>query len=136
MPRCPDCNKFVSLDEPEVEVDGEDLISGGVCIEVTITLQCAECGTELKSHTLVHEDIVSCPNCGEDNLDELSLEDVEATGQEIYEDAFSVKTGRKLKNQQKYYGAEISYTVVCAKCEESTAYTAIVRDLPGAFEEC
>jgi hypothetical protein len=46
--RCPDCNKFVSLelaDEPEAELEvSEGVVSG----TVRLVRQCADCGTELK----------------------------------------------------------------------------------------
>lgn len=53
--RCPDCNKFVSLelaDEPEVEVvQCEDTGDGKatLTLNVTLTKVCAECGTELQT---------------------------------------------------------------------------------------
>ncbi len=52
--RCPDCNKFVSLeleDEPEVEVvQCEDTGDGKAILTLTVILNkvCAECGTALK----------------------------------------------------------------------------------------
>jgi hypothetical protein len=47
--RCPDCNKFVSMDlgdspDMNIDVDAEGTING----DVTITRNCTECGTELK----------------------------------------------------------------------------------------
>jgi len=49
MARCTDCNKFVSLelgDNPDmnIDIDEEGVITG----DVTITRNCAECGTEMK----------------------------------------------------------------------------------------
>jgi hypothetical protein len=47
--RCPDCNKFVSNNEadPEVQDDSPALEDGGVSVEVRIVNECADCGTEL-----------------------------------------------------------------------------------------
>ncbi len=48
--RCPDCNKFVSFDEgnvDDVEADIDDE-SGTVTVSGRVVLPCAECGTELK----------------------------------------------------------------------------------------
>jgi hypothetical protein len=52
--RCPDCNKFVSYDEsnPEVEGDPEVTEDGDVTVSVRVVLPCAECGQELKDCTL------------------------------------------------------------------------------------
>ena len=52
MARCPDCNKFVSYDDGDVDVQSEDVESGEVRVEVRIVKTCAECGTELKEATL------------------------------------------------------------------------------------
>lgn len=134
--RCPDCNKFVSYADPEAEVESEELISGEVCIEVRVSLPCAECSTELKEAYLTYEETVECPNCGKEHLDELSMEEVDAAGQEIYEDAFSEKTGKKLKHQKKFYGAEVNFTIHCDKCGESEQHTGYVQELPESFEEC
>ena len=54
--RCPDCNKFVSFDEadPEVNTLGIDE-DGQVNAEVRIVNTCADCGTELKEITFEME---------------------------------------------------------------------------------
>lgn len=55
MPRCGDCNKFVSLEPDEPEVTTEDLTINGTAdyqIDVTITNNCAECGTALRTAEL------------------------------------------------------------------------------------
>jgi len=136
MARCEDCNKFVSFDEPQAEVESDDIISGEVCIDVRVVLPCAECSTEIKETTLVYEETVECPTCGQDHLDELSIEDANATGQEIYEDAFSPKTGKKLKHQTKYYGAEVTFMLCCERCGESEEHTGYVKELPSSFDDC
>ncbi len=49
MARCSDCNKFVSLelgDSPDMNLDIDD--EGNITGDVTITRNCAECGTEMK----------------------------------------------------------------------------------------
>ncbi len=48
MARCPDCNKFVSLDssqDPECTLDVDE--SGNVSGSVQITNSCEQCGTEM-----------------------------------------------------------------------------------------
>lgn len=51
--RCPDCNKFVSMENGEPEVNGVNCTynNGGfdVTCEVHHTRNCADCGTELKA---------------------------------------------------------------------------------------
>jgi hypothetical protein len=53
--RCPDCNKFVSLElgEPEVtsdpEVEETDKGKGIVRLTISVPKVCAECGTEMQT---------------------------------------------------------------------------------------
>lgn len=49
--RCPDCNKFVSFDEPAVEMEDPEISSGSVTASARVALNCAECGTELAEAT-------------------------------------------------------------------------------------
>jgi hypothetical protein len=55
--RCPDCNKFVSFDEADPEVNDLDVSdNGSVTASVRIVNTCAECGTELKEAMLELEE--------------------------------------------------------------------------------
>ncbi len=52
MARCPDCNKFVSLEEVEPEVNTLEVDEEGIIeADVRIVNACADCGTELKEYT-------------------------------------------------------------------------------------
>ncbi len=59
--RCPDCNKFVSYDEPECQADSVNVCDEVVTTSMVVNLNCAECGTNLKDAqidaecTIVHE---------------------------------------------------------------------------------
>ena len=73
--RCPDCNKFVSFNDPEpamdsdpditpafaddkgntVEADKATRVTFGLNGSVVVTLTCAECGTELKQGEITFE---------------------------------------------------------------------------------
>jgi hypothetical protein len=75
--RCPDCMKFVSMEnnDPEVEyvaaeLDGEDV---RVQANVRAIRACADCGTELKDTYLEIEE--SFPICEFDGFDKLSADD-------------------------------------------------------------
>lgn len=53
--RCPDCQKFVSLEfdqEPEINNEEFDAEDGSYEIEIRIVRTCADCGQELKDATL------------------------------------------------------------------------------------
>lgn len=67
MARCPDCNKFVSLEENDPEIDlllnpgdnPKDLVIEGT---VRLVNACAECGTELKEAILDIEQQIPMPD--------------------------------------------------------------------------
>lgn len=63
--RCDSCNKFVSYDtENEPQIDGEEMAEDGTfTIELTHTLPCADCGTDLKSCSHTLEGKVDLPKC-------------------------------------------------------------------------
>lgn len=51
--RCPDCNKFVSMDLGEPEVESIDIdVDGTVTASVLISRNCSDCGTTLKQGSL------------------------------------------------------------------------------------
>jgi DNA-directed RNA polymerase subunit RPC12/RpoP len=65
MARCSNCNKFVSYDEPQVEVINDSFEDGEYMVEVRIALPCAECGDEMAEANL--EDTIydiTCEDCG------------------------------------------------------------------------
>ena len=115
--RCPDCNKFVSFDEadPEVNTLGIDE-DGQVNAEVRIVNTCADCGTELKEITFEMEhdhqhDVVNHKGEGH----ELSIEEdgSERTSRSGYflKGKFVPKGGRYAKT---FYGAKVDYSVQCS----------------------
>jgi hypothetical protein len=113
MPRCPDCAKWVSVEQPEPEVDidiqGDD-ISG----TVRIVLECANCGTELKqtefdvavdiSEHLKHK----CPDAEIGVGWNAEMEDIEATMRQH---------PPKAQRRTTYYGASGNIRLKC-QCDE------------------
>lgn len=160
--RCPDCNKFVSYDEPEAEsnsvgVDGDDL-----SLETVVRLNCAECGTALKEYTFETGITMShdCPpqepatpadadpdgdespepnEFGwEEGDEQYEVEDEgEPTGtsrvQTKDRNGKPIKSARYMKT---FYGFSQSVDVKCLKCGET--FTVEVDDEAQAsdFEEC
>ncbi len=51
--RCPDCNKFVSMETENDGIEGEDISADdqgfNLTFSVTVNRNCADCGTTLKS---------------------------------------------------------------------------------------
>lgn len=118
--RCPDCNKFVSqeLQDPEVNdltIDG----SGNVMADVRIVAACADCGTELKEANLQIEEDLSDTLAGHLDGDEgeHSLE-IEEEGVESIDDYKTTdRHGKPIKNpryQTHLYGARVDFKVTCS----------------------
>jgi hypothetical protein len=83
--RCPDCSKFVSMDN-QAEVDDSSVSYAGTTVDVTIEVTgkrvCADCSTELKSLTMIFEDTLFI-----ESLDELKALTPEQQKLIIYEAA-------------------------------------------------
>jgi hypothetical protein len=110
--RCPNCNKFVSLDtetEPEVELEADET-TGEVTGTVRIVNNCADCGTEMTeaSFDVDVEFPLSEAHMKEHPEDEehaLELEDPGA-------DRMERSTGRG-RGTKTFYGAEAELVVRC-----------------------
>lgn len=118
--RCPDCNKFVSQDlaDPEVNdltIDPE----GNVHAEVRVVVTCADCGTELKETNLEMEmdlsDKLKGHLSGDDGEHELTIDE---DGSEGIEDMKTTdRHGKKIKSARymtKLYGARVDFKVTCS----------------------
>lgn len=111
--RCPDCSKFVSFNEPEAEVTGEEVrivavgpkCSVNISAEVRVYLSCGDCGTELKETNIsVDEDMTTDANGVSLDIregDELELD-------EVLTDPIDEGGGRYAK---RYYGALVTFRV-------------------------
>jgi hypothetical protein len=131
--RCPDCNKFVSLElqEPELNLNVEgDSITG----QVRLVLTCVECGNEGKE-TNLDIDLALDHDCDRAE-DDFELVDEAAETTERYQD--KDRHGKPIKNpryRRHYYGAEITATVCCNKCGKEFEVTETVEEQASGFEE-
>lgn len=153
--RCPDCNKFVSYDEPEVECDGVDINGDSVSVSVRVALNCAECGTTLKEATIEGECMIEhiCKPV-EERIGETFLPQSELTFKED-EEQFEIedegigegtdrletkdRNGKLIKNyryMKKYYGFSISPEIRCRKCGEFFSVTIEGEEQASCFDEC
>lgn len=158
MARCSDCNKFVGLDlgespELSIDVDAEGVING----DVTISRNCAECGTELKegrfdinvtipeivAHVQMHTDAqaakdkamreAACTNCGRSvrigQCDSGTCEP-EDEGDEpelTIEDEECEATERAQNKRTTFYGFHATFTVKCS-CPEGFEHSGEADD--------
>lgn len=129
MARCPDCNKFVSYDEqePDVNIDvvpNADHTSLVISGTVTVTLPCAECGTELKTYEFEVEKEVDV----EGLTDESSID--------FNDDAsFTSRSEGKGRGTRTFYGYELNIDITV---DEKSLDTVHLSDdaQASSFEEC
>ena len=136
--RCSDCNKFVSFNEPEVEVTDETIAGNVVSGRVRIVLQCAECGQELKDAELDFEMEIDheCSKCGKDEEPTFTMDTVNASPNERFQDKDRHGKPIKLARYRKhYYGADLDCKVTCEKCDEEIEVTSSVEEQARGFNE-
>ncbi len=136
--RCPDCNKFVSMEVSDPEVDTLEVDTDGtVNITVRIVRTCAECGTELKEATLEFS-TQDYTQIVEDHIKEFHPErpkvpegegevEVEAPeGEEkVYADEVEldiseegVEALEETEKRVSYFGAEVQFCIKCESCNK------------------
>lgn len=133
--RCPDCNKFVSLEneespevEPSVEVDSGRVSIGGT---VSLVRVCADCSTELKSCEAGVDDEASV-EIPKEHLGEGHDMDVEI-------EVGSVDESGGARYKKNIITANLSYTMRCS-CQKREDKPLAEGDLTasaaaGEFEE-
>lgn len=138
--RCPDCNKFVSLEqraewdeEPEIDLTGE------VSASVRFVLDCAECGTEIKETTL--DMTVTCDeaakhinNFGADDH-ELSVTTEDPEPQDRYQNLDKGGKSIPFRYQKHFYSATATLTVECTCGETWEIELDSAEEQAGALED-
>lgn len=119
--RCPNCNKFPSVEMGEVESEvevGDSSITGNV----RIVLTCADCGEELKEANFdvsVALELKHAEDC-------LSSEGESELELDFEPEAFDEFVPPNKKRQKHMYGASAEATVTCPSCKATA--TASWRD--------
>lgn len=121
--RCPDCNKFTSLElqDPEVEnldvsVDNVEDGTAQFCITGSVRLvrTCADCGMELKEATLDIEQTVELGEDGDLKAEEITPELLKRLTEEAPEaeatDINPIEEGGG-RYAKSYFGAEVAFAL-------------------------
>lgn len=150
--RCPDCNKFVSYDTPECEVQNVDIMSSTLTSLVSVRLNCQDCSTTLKEaeigdeaeiqHTCKPED--ERPEGWKKNADFTEGEEqfeVEDEGEPEPTDRLENKDrhGKAIKNpryMKMFYGFELETDVRCRECGEVFQVATNGEEQASSFDEC
>lgn len=123
MARCTSCNKFVSNEEnePEVQDLSVDQDSATVTASVRIVNACADCGEELTEGTLEMEAELGSIDAHQKDGHELSVEEdsTERVG----------KGEGKGRYRKTFYGAKVDATVKCScgKFEKSVEMSEYIQ---------
>jgi len=147
--RCPSCSKFVSFGEPDVEVESSEVGDDDtVTAEVRVTLPCAECGEELKERfftvdgqidhlcefplviaKLTKEAGGDPAKVGTDEVDtavaDREFDILEATAEPL---------DRMQGKSKRFYGATVTWEVVCGACDTPITVTADDEEEAAAFD--
>jgi len=125
--RCPDCNKFVSFEAAEPEMD-VNINNGEIVGTVQITLNCAECGLGLKGYTFDVSEQLELPDhkCKIEGKEEDPEYDTEGLDVENAD-----RTEGKGRWMKTFYGYVIEGEVVC-QCRESRIKVEIKDDVQAS----
>lgn len=134
MARCPDCNKFVSFEMGEPEVDDPIVDGTSVTIEVRLTRCCVECGTELQEATITLEDELPSDELeahqklvtGVEDGEEMHEHDLEG----VVEDYGATEEG---KGKKVRYGVRVNWSVRCS-CQDSAAPALFEGETSGEVD--
>lgn len=123
--RCPDCNRFVSFEEQEPEINEMALHEDGlVKCEVRIVNACQDCGTELT------ESQVDLEYDAGDDIETHKIECLHREAWEVKEDYDGIeiveegaerenRTEGKGRGMRTYYGATVTFSLKCPLCGEN-----------------
>ena len=133
--RCPNCNKFVSYDDPPtVDISDTRIEDDTVTVELRVVLMCAECSGEELKETNSEVEISIDHDCGkppaEGETEQFEIED-EFEGEGTSRLQTTDRRGKPIQSpryMRTYYGADVHGSVKCVRCGE-------VMKRSGSFEE-
>jgi ribosomal protein S27E len=152
--RCPDCNKFVSYDEPQTEVGDVSVEGTTVRANVTVQLNCQDCSNTLKDAEIeseaeiTHEckpeaerdaewkpDVEFHENEEDDQFEVDSDGDAEGTSrvQDTDRHGKPIKSARYMKT---FYGYTLTTSIKCRKCGEVFDVELEGEEQASGFNEC
>lgn len=130
MARCPDCNKFVSLEPGDPDASSPDVTDGKLQLQVQLDLNCAECGTAIKSATYDFE--LEHPNL----LTKCEADEEVSEGQHDWEFDVEFDEVDEIRDKRRVL-MQLSgkITGTCMQCETEANVTFSGMIAKGDFEE-
>lgn len=143
--RCPDCNKFVSYDEPQAEVQSVEADGNTIRASVRVVLNCAECGTELKDAEIEGEAESGheCKKTAEWEKREkkgVPTLEVEDDGEPTADSRLQTtdRHGKPIKSHRymkTFYGFTLESEVKCLCCNETFTVETTAEEQASGFNE-
>ncbi len=151
--RCPDCNKFVSYDEPQAEISQVAVSGTEIQADIRVVLNCQDCGTELKDNefnTQVEIEHECKPveqreeewkpdtDYKPDDSEKFEVEnegDPEGSGRVESKD----RHGKPIKNSRymkTFYGYTLEVGMKCRACGEMFGVHVKDEEQANGFNEC
>lgn len=118
--RCPDCNKFVPYDEPEVEIQESSISGTQASINARVVLKCAECGSELKDSE-IQADVDIEHDCPKLKDPDFEWDNEPVNGEPSERTQTTDRNGKPIKYSRymkRFYGFTASGSVRCQGCNE------------------
>lgn len=137
--RCPDCNKFVSMENGDPEVDRLEVEMSGnesyiVTMEASLVRNCAECSTELKRTMVDSEQTVVLEVVERECLSTEAEDGIHDPVIDEKDSSVDESGGRYAKNM---ISCTVTYTVTCNNggCALQKQDTISAETNAGSFEE-
>lgn len=131
MARCQDCNKFTGQEAGDPEVNSIEIDEDGhITADVRIVVNCADCGTEMKSADLSLEGDMNPEILAKHQGEDHELEAEEESSEAIDEYQTTDAKGKPIKNmryQKHLYGARLEVSVTCS-CSKEVIDTVTLED--------
>lgn len=131
--RCPDCNKFVSMEFSDPTVEEINVSEDGeVEANVTLTRTCTDCGSDLKTATL---EMTS--DCTKECIDHVNTEGSDTHDLDVKEEDINQIEEGGGRYAKSYFGAEVCFKITC-KCDPKFEFSGSMLDKVAAseMEEC
>jgi hypothetical protein len=138
--RCESCQRFVSLEQGEPEVEGLEVDAAGEVVtgSVRLSLICADCGQELKEAqvdlSIAIEGLAEHASaCAESGQAEVEVDDISPEDRLMDRD----RKGRKITRarfMKHLWGARVVVTVTCG-CGETWEAEGLVEESASGFDE-
>lgn len=138
--RCPNCNKFVGYDEPQVEIQSAEISDDRCVIHARVVLNCSECGSELKDAEIEGETDIThqCDEKTKEGEPSYEWEDEPTDGEGTSRQQTKDRHGRPIKSaryMKTFYGFTAEGSVKCGCCGDVIPVSFEGEEQASGFNE-